>query len=558
MRRVFLAAAIVVFLVGVVRPSAQPAAPPTSAPMLQAGDITYLGSVRVPETDGTCVNLSGSNPGCLGYGGWGLGWGPVVNGQRTVFISGHDVGDQMCQVTAPAVGGTATVVGKCVTVPNRNKVDSAGTGVNGIVPGGALYYNGRLLVTYYAYYPGSNSATATHVVSTNGQLTGLTGNPVRVGTLPPAAVAGYMGTVPPEWQAALGGPAFTGNCCTSIISRSSYGPSVGTFNPDQVGAVNPAPFTPLVFYDQAHPLAPYEGAEPSNLFNGSTVMGGVMMPSGFRSVVFIGRQGLGDRCYGTGTDNQALHQTPHPEGNRWCYDPAQHSKGDHAYPYVHQLWVYDANDLAKVKAGQLPTWAVKPTILPLTGLPSGNGNGATINSASYDDASRLLLVTEHYSDASYHNPPAIQVFQVRAASGTPINVDCKLSEFSAWMAIEPWSACVNGSQTQQQKRTRTILTQPSGQGKRCDELGPLEEPRIPIPTQACSTPTPAEAFVTSVSFVVAGDAARTLTVDVPVTIGTSKTTVPLVVNVPAGLPRTVTVNAVCSRPESGTWSCVAQ
>ena len=48
------------------------------------------------------------------------------------------------------------------------------------------------------------------------------------------------------------------------------------------------------------------------------------------------KQGTGTFCYGEGAT---------------CNDPTDSSKGNHAYPYQYQVWAYDANDLAAVKAG---------------------------------------------------------------------------------------------------------------------------------------------------------------------------------------------------------------
>lgn len=421
MRRQVLAAALV-FVFGVL-PSAQ--TPPPTQPLLQAADITYVGPVSVPVSDGTCKD---DTTGCLTYGGYALGWGPVIDGQRVVYIGGHDWKDQLCQIAVPAAEGAATVAGKCVTIPTLRQVDPDGAG-NGMVLGGSLLFNGRLFVSAFSYYPGNgDTAVATHFMASNGDSSGLTGKPIRVGKIPAAAVAGYMGTIPQDWQTLAGGPALTGNCCTSIIQRSSCGPSVGVWNPDLAGKQSPVPFTPLVFYPVGPSndpdrfcLAPYNGSHPSNLFTGSTTIGGVLWPSGYRTVAFIGRNGIGDRCYGVGTNNKALHKTKTSDGTTlWCYDPAMlDTKGDHAWPYVDQVWAYDALELLKVKNGKLRTWEVKPyAVWTLAGIPNPN-QGATLRSAAYDDASRLLVVTEAYNEAQYNSPPKVHIFKVAAPSTAP-------------------------------------------------------------------------------------------------------------------------------------------
>src|SRR5688572_31039879 len=48
-------------------------------------------------------------------------------------------------------------------------------------------------------------------------------------------VSGFMASVPSEWQAKLGGPALTGQCCVSIVTRTSNGPAAFAFDPAKVG-----------------------------------------------------------------------------------------------------------------------------------------------------------------------------------------------------------------------------------------------------------------------------------------------------------------------------------
>lgn len=63
-------------------------------------------------------------------------------------------------------------------------------------------------------------------------------------------------------------------------------------------------------------------------------------------------------------------------------------------------------------------------------------------------------------------------------------VNCVVSAWSAWTGGE-WSACTNGSQTRQETRTRTIVTQPANGGTACPAL---TETRAA--TQACTVEPP--------------------------------------------------------------------
>ena len=56
----------------------------------------------------------------------------------------------------------------------------------------------------------------------------------------------------------------------------------------------------------------------------------------------------------------SLAIAPDPEGGAYCYDPTNSYKGPHAYPYRYQIWAYDLNDFAAVKAGTKQPWDVVP------------------------------------------------------------------------------------------------------------------------------------------------------------------------------------------------------
>ena len=82
--------------------------------------------------------------------------------------------------------------------------------------------------TVYGNYDASDLVKLSHFtsglyLSRTGDFAGMYG----VGEAPavpnPAFVDGYMAEIPPEWQSQFGGPALTGNCCLSIISRTSLG-----------------------------------------------------------------------------------------------------------------------------------------------------------------------------------------------------------------------------------------------------------------------------------------------------------------------------------------------
>ena len=357
---------------------------PQQLPLVQAGNLAYLGSFTLPATDGT--NRSPAEQSALTYGGFALGVGP---GGQSLYYGCHDWHSMLARVTIPQTGGVASVIEPCASVPNLQAVDGTDSGAR--VLGGSLWWNGRLIVSGFSYYDADLDASASHFFGPSvGQLTG----PVRLQGAIPGMVAGYMGVVPQEWRSLLGGPALTGQCCLSIISRTSYRPSVSVFNPDHFGAVSPVPSTLLLGYTQAHPLATYNGQ--SDLFNTTARVGGVAFPAGTRSVLFVGRIGTGQVCYGPGAV---------------CGDPAFDSSGYHAHPYRQQVWAYDANDLLAVKQGRKQSWEVRPYgVWPLPDLPNGDGRGS-FRSAVYDHGTRRLYVVSDAGSAA----PRVHVYLITTA-----------------------------------------------------------------------------------------------------------------------------------------------
>jgi len=153
---------------------------------------------------------------------------------------------------------------------------------------------------------------------------------------------------------------------------------------------------------------PFNGTAPNAIFIQSDAVVGIAFPKGTRSVLFIGTHGQGEYCYGPGTEDQQKHGMPDGEGNVYCYDLVSSSKGTHAYPYVHQVWAYDAEDLLAVKAGQKQSWEVVPyATFQLDGI--NKDGGASIAGAAFDPATGRLFVTERYGDN-----PRVHVFQIKA------------------------------------------------------------------------------------------------------------------------------------------------
>lgn len=373
-------------------------AQPQQQHLVQAGNLAYLGKFYLPTADGTG---RGTAEASLLAGGAAIGLGPDG---VSLYYGCHDWGSRLARVTIPGLGGTGTIVEPCAPIANLAGINPSDP--NSKKLGGSLWWNGRLTVSAYSYYDGNGTASASHFVG--GDVATQAG-PYTVGTGKAGMVGGYMGVVPQEWRSLFGGPALTGQCCLAVIARSSFGPSVSVFDPDTVGQVNPAPATMLVGYPETHQtFGPWN--VPNPYFTGVTRVGGVAFPAGTRSVMFIGRVGS-TFCYGTGTGNPALAGTPDGLGNVYCYDPVDGGKGSHGYPYKHQIWAYDANDLLAVKQGLKQPWDVLPYALwTLNEMDLGQGT-ASMRSAAYDPATRRWYVVLDNGD----NRPEVHVYEVTNA-----------------------------------------------------------------------------------------------------------------------------------------------
>lgn len=353
---------------------------PTELARVGPADLRYLGSFGVPPIDGT----SWVSEQALTFGGWALGLG---QDGKSLYYGCHDWHEKLAEISIPAIGGTASIIRRCSSVPGLPDVD-----VDQVNLGGTLLWNGRLIVSAYSYYDGDGNATKSHTVGTP-RVTDFVPFQV-VGGIGGGRVGGYMGVIPREWRELLGGPAFTGQCCIGVISRSSLGPALSVFNPDDVGRVNPVPAKQLLGYSISNPLANHDST--GELFNGATQMGGVAFVAGTRSVIFFGRHGIGRYCYGTGEE---------------CVDPDDPSKGTHAHPYRRQAWFYDAADLARVNAGELKPYEVKPyAIAP---LPGDGGRGARAPQTTFDPATRRVYMAD-----GLHENPRIHVYEIAAATPT--------------------------------------------------------------------------------------------------------------------------------------------
>lgn len=347
----------------------------TTQPLVRSENLSYKGSFKLPT-------MSGNG---LTYGGTAISYNQAND---SLFVVGHVYDQEMVEVKIPALGGTATLL-QPLKDPLAGKLGSiGGSGSRRI--GGSLVYKNKLYVTGFVFYDADNAQQTSHFSrSTNLSDTAVTG-PYKVGSQGAGFYSGYMGTIPVEWQSLFGAPALTGNCCLSIISRTSYGPAVSAFNPESTSATAQA----LVYYTQSNQtLGTYGASGVHPVFNGTTRITGVVFPNGTSTVLFFGMTGMGDYCYGEAAA---------------CNDPSNNSKGEHAYPYSAYVWAYNANDLLAVKNGSKQPWQVTPYQTFALSQPGSVVVDFGIGGAAYDPVNNRIFVIKKGTDAT----PTVYVYEI--------------------------------------------------------------------------------------------------------------------------------------------------
>jgi hypothetical protein len=161
-----------------------------------------------------------------------------------------------------------------------------------------------------------------------------------------------------------------------------------------VGSKNPVPATLVLGYPITHPLADYHTG--NQYWSANTIITGVVFVQGTRTVLFFGKHGLGNYCYGGGDQ---------------CNDPDDPSKGTHSYPYEAHVWAYDANDLLTVKNGQKQSWEIRPYAVWTL-----DSSFYDIQGVGYDPAKQRLYVSVACQVGNCL--PIIRVYQINNVTGS--------------------------------------------------------------------------------------------------------------------------------------------
>lgn len=402
-----------------VEPVPVPVPVPTPVPVPSNGligpaNLVLKGSFRlpsaVPDTDATTFD----------YGGYAMAFNPAGDGGKgSLILAGHQLYRRAAEISIPTpVNGpvntlpTATILTGFTDILQGRADEVIGGGSSNYI-GGLLVDGQRLLASVYVHYDANALARKSHFVTSFPQPN--VSGPFEIGTRGAGWVAGAMCAIPAAWQGPLGGTHLTGQWALSIISRTSAGPTATVFNAADLGVVNPVPGTCVLGYPITHPTLGgiVNGqceASGDRLFDCTTVPGGMVFPEGTNTVLFFGRVGKGQFCYGPGTDKPELHGQPDGEGGTFCYDPAAFAKGGHAYPYAYKVMAYDAADLVAVKNGQKQTWEVVPYASWDVSFPASTTEERKIISAAYNPSAGEIYVATAYGEFAR---PLVHVWQIQ-------------------------------------------------------------------------------------------------------------------------------------------------
>ena len=384
-------------------------ADPASLPLLAESNLQYIGGFRLPAGE-----LNGEH---FSFGGAAVAFNPAG---PSLFVSSYR--GTVAELNIPTPVNSADVTDMPfasylqpfadLTEGHLEDVAVDGAGLSGL-----MVYGNRLVGTASIFYDANNTQRLTHFArSLQLNQPSFSGWSSVWQSDRSGFVSWLMAVVPEEWRTALGGPAITGQCCIPIVSRTSNGPSAFAFDPISIGQPRVSA-TPLLYYTLEYPtLGPWEGSNPT--YGAVAGVGGVALIASTRTVLYFGRNGLGPHCYGNGTSDKSLDGKQGSDGALFCYDPTSADKGSHAFPYRYQVWAYDLNDLAAVRAGNKKPWDVVPYgVWPLT-LPTPEPM-VRLGGVGYDAERQIIYLSQLRADQDGYSSRAV-IHAIRIVIPKPV------------------------------------------------------------------------------------------------------------------------------------------
>lgn len=384
--------------------------------LIQPANLQYQGAFRARE--GAFGDAQGNG---FGFGGVPIAFNPA---NQSLFVGTHnDRAIAELSIPTPVNSAVLANLPRGSVIQNFEDPTEGNFGpdpTGGTIPagvGGLVVHNGTLHCAGFIFYDANNSTAVSHFKRNLDLATPSFSGWQALWQLGSQGFVGRaLAVIPSEWQTALGGDLLASGWGLPIISRQSYGPNALSFHSADInGSANVVAATPLINYpSDHHTLGDWSNTSTSNpIYNMASDYGGMVIVPGWQSLLIIGRTGLGVPCYGTGTSDPAKQGQPTGEGDIYCYDPADSSKGTHGYQYAYYVWAYDLADLAAVKAGSRNPWDVLPYATWELSLPIAEGSCKGL-AATIDPATGTIYVAQLRADpgGGFFSGPIFHAFTV--------------------------------------------------------------------------------------------------------------------------------------------------
>lgn len=379
----------------------------SSLPLLTIDKVVYKGAFRVPS------NTYGVSSANYSYGAIGFN-----SDKNSIFLAGHEYHSAIAEFAIPAIVNSTDIGAlKTASAPIQNFADvlhkaNVDWG-QGLRISGIFYSNSKLMVNMYRFYDQSPFLqTPTLILENANNLSTTTSAKGYLPLQGGGKAGGWISPIPTEFQSVLGGThisGFSNSTGRAIIYNSSVGPAAFAFNP--VAAMNASSTTTsistteLLSYSLDNGLVPkedlYNASRTNNLWTHASEASFGMIVPGTRSYLVLGKSG--------GHESGMAYGDPPYGGYKGHYTIDQYDN----YPYY---WLYDVNDLEKVKLGTLKPYQVRPYAVGVFKAPFQGSTFNAVSGGTFDPASGTMYLTIDRADTlSGGNPPVIVAYNFSVA-----------------------------------------------------------------------------------------------------------------------------------------------